>query len=108
MSGQESITSTRKRDTAQIMWLVAIVVAAVVPYLASLKGGFALDDNDLIVRDPLAHTIRNFPQCFSTDFLRGFLGETLAYYRPLVTGSFQLNYTLSGPNPLASTSSISM
>lgn len=81
-------------------WLAVVVVAAIGPYLPSLRGKFVLDDVPLIVRDPLVHSISNLPRVFSTDFLRGSLGPEIPYYRPLVTATFQINYWLFGPNPL--------
>lgn len=90
-----------RRDRALSAWVVGVVVAAVAPYLPSLRGEFVLDDWALIVRDPLVHKITNLPYVFFTDFLRGSLGPEVPYYRPLVTASFQLNYWLAGPNPLA-------
>ena len=90
-----------KQNRTIFLWLATITVSAIVPYILSLGGGFALDDHYLIVTDPLAHSITRFHETFFTDFLRGFLGDDIAYYRPLVTISYQANYTLFGPNPFA-------
>jgi hypothetical protein len=81
-------------------WLAVVVVAAIGPYLPSLRGKFVLDDVPLIVNDALVHSIANIPKVFFTDFLRGSLGPDVPYYRPLVTATFQVNYWLFGPNPL--------
>ena len=83
------------------LWLVLAVAPAILPYVPSLGGGFALDDWQLVVQDPLAHSIGNWRDAFFTDFLRGSLGKDIIYYRPLVTISYQLNYSLFGPDPLA-------
>lgn len=83
------------------LWVLAIVLASVVPYLPSLQGGFVLDDDALIVEDPLIHSLSNLPKAFQTDFLHGNLGAEVAfYYRPLITASFQIDYAIAGLNPL--------
>lgn len=81
---------------------IIIVLAALLPYLSSLRGKFTLDDWALIVYDPLVHSLSNITKAFQTDFLHGNLGDTIGfYYRPLSTVSFQLDYALWGANPLA-------
>lgn len=92
---------TKQNNRAIFLWLAIITIAAIVPYILSLDGGFALDDCDLIVKDTLAHSLTRFHETFCNDFLRGFLGDDIVYYRPLVTISYQANYTFFGPNPLA-------
>lgn len=82
-------------------WIIAVIAAAVIPYLPSLKGGFVLDDWHLIVRSPIAHSLLRIPDAFTHGFLPEVFGEDLVYYRPLVTISYQLNYALSGLDPLA-------
>lgn len=82
-------------------WLAGVMLCAIAPYILSLRGGFVLDDWGLIVDDPLAHSLSYIPQTFLTDFLRGILGPNIDYYRPLVTVSYQANYSLSGADPVA-------
>jgi len=89
----------RSREGKRLWWIAAIVAAAVLPYLPSLRGEFVLDDVELIVKDPLAHSLAHLPQTFAKDFLHGTLGPNVIYYRPLVTASFQANYMIAGPNP---------
>ncbi len=92
---------TQSRPSGRILpWLAAIVAAQVIPYIPSLKGDFTLDDWDLIVRDPLAHSILNAPHAFLTSFLRGYFGPDVSYYRPLVTITFQANWAMAGESPL--------
>lgn len=83
-----------------LVWVLAVVVAAVVPYIPSLKGNFVTDDWAIIVKDPLAHSLSNAPKAFLTDFLHGYFGPEQFYYRPLVTITFQANWEMAGPNPL--------
>ncbi len=84
-----------------VMWVLVIIAAAALPYIASLRGDFALDDVQLIVKDPYVHSLKYVLKAFTRDFLHGALGPNVIYYRPLVTVSFQLNYAISGPNPFA-------
>lgn len=89
-------SSDRKAITT---WIILITVAAIAPYLFSLRGDFALDDVQLIVKDRYAHSLAYLPKAFTRDFLHGALGPNVIYYRPLVTVSFQINYMMVGPNP---------
>lgn len=88
-------------DRHACWWLVGVIVAAVAPYITALWGQFTLDDWDLIVRNPIIHSLGNIPAAFAHGFLPETMGKDLAYYRPLVTVSYQLNYALSGLNPFA-------
>lgn len=93
-------TETRMSEAGRgPAWLIAIIVAQIVPYIPSLRGDFALDDWGIIVRDPLAHSLSNAPRAFLTDFLHGFFGPDVFYYRPLVTITFQANWAMAGQNP---------
>lgn len=83
------------------LWLTVVVITALLPYISSLKGGFTLDDWDLIVNAPAVHSLGNLPQIFGVGFLPEVFGRNLTYYRPLVTLSYQINYVLSGPDPFA-------
>ncbi|MGC8864057.1 MAG: hypothetical protein ACP5R5_14970, partial [Armatimonadota bacterium] len=81
-------------------WITAVAAAAVLPYVPSLRGDFALDDVHLIVNYPLAHSLAYLPQAFTRSFLPGAVDPDVVYYRPLVIASFQANYMIAGPNPL--------
>lgn len=97
-SGTVNKSSKAKRTT---LWILAITIATVAPYVPSLMGEFTLDDTQLILKDPYAHSLSYFAKAFTRDFLHGALGPNVIYYRPLVTVSFQANYVAFGPNPFA-------
>jgi len=80
-----------------VIWLAAIVFAAVLPYIPSLSGGFVLDDTGLIIHNPLAHSLSRLGRAFLTRFLHGTESQ-FHYYRPLIIISYQINYALSGPH----------
>ena len=91
----------RKSDGAKItmLWITAVAAAALLPYVPSLRGGFALDDFHLIVEYPLAHSLVHLPEAFARSFLPGDVDPEVVYYRPLVIGSYQADYMIAGPNP---------
>lgn len=82
------------------LWLFLVLIAAALPYIQSLNGGFLLDDNNLILQNHYAHSLANAGHAFCFEFFRGNTDAT-PYYRPLVNISYQLNYSLSGPSPFA-------
>ncbi|MGQ9454258.1 MAG: tetratricopeptide repeat protein [Armatimonadota bacterium] len=100
---KKSPETTNKPDKAKTttLWILAITIATAAPYVPSLWGEFTLDDTQLILKDPYAHNLSYFVKAFTRDFLHGALGPNVIYYRPLVTVSFQVNYTTFGPNPFA-------
>lgn len=87
------------RRGAVVVWLLVVAAAAAVPYASSLGGEFVLDDRELIVNNPTAHSLSNFGTAFTSHFLYGYQRTEALYYRPLVVASYQLNYALSGANP---------
>jgi len=92
---------TGSTNVALLAWLVVVVIFAVLPYVLSLDGEFVLDDQELIVDNPIVHKLSNLPRAFTTHYLIGWANTESQYYRPLTTVSFQINYALSGPDPTA-------
>ena len=68
-------------------------------YFSSLRGEFTLDDWDLIVKAPVAQSLAHISDAFGSGFLPELFPKRLAYYRPLITVSWQLNHALTGPEP---------
>jgi len=79
--------------------MLAVVVVAIGLYAHTLDGEFVLDDNELIVTNPLAHSLDDAVDAFGAHFLHGFVGAGKLYYRPLITVSYQLDYTIWGADP---------
>jgi len=88
-------------NVALLAWLLVVVIAAILPYVPSLDGEFVLDDHELIVDNPIVHSLSSLPRAFTTHYLIGWADTESQYYRPLTTVSFQINYALSGPDPAA-------
>ncbi len=90
---------TKKRSSL-FLWVVGIAAAAILPYLPSLRGDFVLDDWYLILHPRSAHSLTYISDALFKRFLPENFGPGVAYYRPLVTASFQANYMMAGPHPL--------
>ncbi|MDP3917747.1 MAG: tetratricopeptide repeat protein [Candidatus Woesebacteria bacterium] len=82
-----------KLNIILIIFLVGFFV-----FLPSLGNGFVWDDEEQIVNNTLIHSISNFPVFFSGGaFNSGGTGSLLGiYYKPLMTLSFSILYSLFG------------
>lgn len=101
MPQPDSADSERKHSIRiMFLWLVIVVIAAVGPYALSVDGEFVLDDQQIILANPVAHSIAYAPRAFAKHFLHGFYGAESLYYRPLVTVSFQADYSIHGPDAM--------
>lgn len=78
---------------------VAVVLAALVPYLSALGDGFAFDDAGLILR---SESVRAFdlPVLLGADYWAGFDDRHSGLYRPLTSLSFAVDYRLGGGTPV--------
>lgn len=76
------------------MFFIAILSIAL--YANTLKNGFVLDDEDVIVNSPLIKDFNNFSKLFDKDYFT-LSGEMS--YRPVVTLSYFIDYKLYGPKP---------
>lgn len=80
-------------------WIAVAIVAlaAIVPYLGTLRHGFVWDDGILVESD---HRIRSLGAALGA-FREDFFGDAghMGYYRPVVTLSFALDYRLGRSNP---------
>ena len=82
-------------------WLPAAIVVglALLAYANSLRNGFALDDETIIVKSELIRSLGNAGRIFTTDYWTG-AGATDAVdpglYRPLTVLTYALNYRVSG------------
>ncbi len=85
-------SDARARTTRWIAPCV-IAAAAALSYANALANGFALDDNDVIARNPLAHTlsgtVRSFAHSYWPEVTKA------GQYRPLTIASFALDWSVS-------------
>jgi len=81
------------------LWLAAALFAfAALLYANTARNGFVLDDQALVESNPLIQDIRNVPTLFASDYWAP--GPRTGLYRPLVTTSLALNFSLGGRNPM--------
>jgi tetratricopeptide (TPR) repeat protein len=75
---------------------LAVALAAIVPFLFTLRNPLVLDDGWTSVDNPLVWSLRNVTRIFSE--LYGYAGDASVRgpYRPVTTLSFALDYALHG------------
>lgn len=80
--------------------LAAFVAAlATLPFAASLGGTFVYDDEHLIVRRTLVHSLASLPTIWTQDFWAGADPVAFRFYRPLVTTTYALDWAVFGASP---------
>ncbi|MFI5250367.1 MAG: tetratricopeptide repeat protein [Gemmatimonadales bacterium] len=75
--------------------LVVVLVAALV-YANALANRFALDDNDVVLNNPLVHHFAGTWQAFAHSYWPEATGA--GQYRPLTMATFALDWVISGGN----------
>ncbi len=75
--------------------LVVVLVAALV-YANALANRFALDDNDVVLNNPLVHHFAGMWQAFAHSYWPEATGA--GQYRPLTMATFALDWVVSGGN----------
>ena len=77
----------------------AVVLVAFLTYANTLRNGFVWDDYALIVQSDRVKSLGSAPRFFVEPFFpEGPAGISAAYYRPLVSASFALDYHVGGPD----------
>ncbi|HCE43706.1 MAG TPA: hypothetical protein DET40_09165 [Lentisphaeria bacterium] len=76
-----------------------LLLAAIVPYAASLKGDFVFDDIPLLAEDPFYKAYHPFTDCWKRDYWMESMAQGL--YRPLTIFSYWVNAKVSGLYPPA-------
>src|SRR5689334_10042194 len=86
--GQPRMTQPSERW--EIAKVAAIILAAVLPYLPALRGGFVWDDEPLITANPLMRTPSGLAEIWS--------GSRIADYFPVTNTVFWIEHHLFGNN----------
>lgn len=81
------------------MAVVIIALIGMLVYINVLDGRFVFDDELLIVRNTLIHSLDNLGQFFSTSITQGAFVSDGNFYRPLQTIIFAIIYQLFGLQP---------
>lgn len=85
------------RKYINILMLISIVLAGVVPYVNALHNPFIWDEEEMIVGNPIVKEWKYFPLLFRTSIFGGPI-EAGGFYRPIYMLSFMLDYRLWGLN----------
>ena len=82
---------------------LVVVILAIVPYLNTIRNGFALDDIDIVQQNQLIRDLGNVGRMFSTDYWGGAVAPGAWHdpglYRPLTVTTFALDYSLWKDEP---------
>ena len=83
------------------LWL--LVALGFVLYLPALPNHFVWDDEEQVVANTAVHTIANIPELFSGSTFNSGGSAKLGglYYKPLMSISFAIIYSIFGPSPWA-------
>ena len=81
------------------------LLIAMLAFVPSVVGGWIYDDWTLIANNVYVHSFDQWPRWFVTDFwnvneeiVR--IGTRIAYWRPLVTVSYAVDWQISGGAPV--------
>jgi tetratricopeptide (TPR) repeat protein len=92
--GRNHHTSAAPRLRPELLWSLAIVIAAVVVYVNAIGNEFVLDDTRIIRDNVRIRSLANIPGLFASSYW-GTAG-TQGLYRPLVLVSYAANYAVHG------------
>lgn len=91
--------------TRRLLLALIVAVIAIVPFLPALHGHWIYDDHSLIEGNPVVHSLHWIGRWFTNDFwatdaqtMRN--GNGFEYWRPLIIGSYAVDWRLSGGNPV--------
>lgn len=80
--------------------LPAVAALAVAVFANALGNGFVWDDNELIVDNPVVHSLADVPAFFTGDFWsQSSQPSARGYYRPVVLLSYAVDHSLWGLHP---------
>lgn len=86
------------KKLSKLQLVLLILAAGIIVYFNSLFNGFVWDDEEQIVKNSLVHNFSNLPLIFkSSTFYGGGGMPTGWFYRPMMTLSYLINYSVWGP-----------
>ncbi len=84
---------------SKLQLILLILAAGALVYFNSLFNGFVWDDEEQIVKNTLVQNFSNLPLIFRySTYYGGGGAPTGWFYRPMMTLSYLINYSLWGPN----------
>ncbi|MFW6280158.1 MAG: tetratricopeptide repeat protein [Planctomycetota bacterium] len=79
---------------------ILLAAGAVLLYINTLPAGFVSDDRELIEENERVRSLGQIPAYFVEPFSqKGLAGGSSAYYRPVVSATFTMDYALYGRQP---------
>ena len=85
---------TSKPSSTALRLALGVVVLAALPYLNTLRNGFAYDDLPLVAENPRIRSLTGIGRALRTDWWDGKRPQSLLY-RPLAMASFGIDYAAS-------------
>ena len=103
-SNSQTATSPNSRSSPrsplQPGFVLLLLLAAVLPYVASSRFGFVYDDDVQVLGDPAIRSWHFVPDYFAKPISFFTNTRSVRYYRPVFFLWFRLNYFLWGPHSL--------
>ena len=94
----ESRLSGQADAPALLLPALLLMIIACTVFANAALNGFVLDDQSIIVNNPLIRSLSGIPVLFESDYWEPTSREGL--YRPVTTTSYTLDYAVSGTAPL--------
>ncbi|HYV98304.1 MAG TPA: hypothetical protein VE967_12665 [Gemmatimonadaceae bacterium] len=89
-------TAAERIGSDPMQWAPALAAAvAILVYINALRNGFVLDDEGVIVHNPLVHGASGIWRAFAAPYWPGGSGQ----YRPFVIASFAGEWSIGGGSP---------
>ena len=86
-----------QRDRFPIYAAIATVVVAIAAYISALQNGLVLDDRWVLLDNPLVTNISGIWRSFGAPYWPAI--QQAGQYRPLVVGSFAIDWAIAGNDP---------
>lgn len=96
--GSDKSRATLDQHGQFLKYYLLIGVLAFVVYANSLSNDFVFDDDSVVLSDPTIMTLSSIPKYFTGQ--EGFHKVIGKYWRPVISASYAIDYSLWGFNPL--------
>lgn len=93
---KRTVNTGNPRNRVYFYYLILAVITFAV-YANSLNNQFVYDDESVILSDPTITSLSNIPKFFTGEL--GFHRVIGAYFRPVVSSSYAVDYAISGFEP---------
>ncbi|HEY3252290.1 MAG TPA: hypothetical protein VGK25_14370, partial [Ignavibacteria bacterium] len=87
-----------KEKDNTVVFLIIVGVVSFIVYANSLANDFVFDDESVVLSDPTIMDLSNIPKYFTGEL--GFHKVIGRYYRPVVSTTYAIDYSIWKFNPL--------